>query len=187
MCVNKSKISRGLSQFSYVYRWGCGPKVSLPSEKGYLYWNAPSFIPSIYKAKALGNTKTPGTNILEKSTIEHCMKKYMYIWLNNGTEFWSVPIIVKDNYIHIWIWNKVKWTYYTMVLDNINSFMCYWHTTYLYVNGTRFCLRLFSHTLYKLAISHVIKYHFIWNTTIVYLWITTLQSCLNTVIKRRVL
>ena len=125
MCANKSKISRDLSPTIYGYRWGCGPKVSLPSEKGYLYWNAPSFIPSQYKAKALGNTKTPGINILEQSTIEHCMKKYMYIWLNNGTEFWSVPKIVKDNYIHIWIWNKVKWTYYTMSLDNINSFMCY--------------------------------------------------------------
>ena len=129
MYTDKSKINKDLPPSSHGYRWGCSPKVSGPSEKGHLYWNPPNFIPSIYKAKALGNTKTPGTNILEKSTIEHCMKKYMYIWLNNGTEFWSVPIIVKDNYIHIWIWNKVKWTYYTMVLDNINSFMCYWYTT----------------------------------------------------------
>ena len=53
------------------------------------------------------------------------MKKYTYIWLNNGTEFWSVPIIVNNNYIHVWTWNKVKWTYYVMILDNIDSFICY--------------------------------------------------------------
>jgi len=99
--------------------------VSLPSEKGYLYWNAPNFIPSIYKAKALGNTKTPDTNILEQSTIEHCIKKHTYIWLNSDIEFWSVPIMVKDNYIHVWIWDKVKWTYNTIILDNIDSFICY--------------------------------------------------------------
>lgn len=49
----------------------------------------------------------------------------MYIWLNNGTEFWSVPIMVRNNEIYIWIWDKVKWTYYVMELDNIDSFMCY--------------------------------------------------------------
>ena len=128
MCANKSKISEVSTSLRYAYRWGCGPKVSEPSEKGHLYWNAPNFIPSIYKAKALGNTKTPGTNILSCSTIDHCLKKYMYVWLNNGTEFWSVPVVIKDNYIHLWIWNKVKWTYYTIILDNIDSFICYWPT-----------------------------------------------------------
>lgn len=75
MYINKSKFSEELRYFSYGYRWGCSPKVSEPSEKGLLYWNPPSFIPTIYKAKALGNTKTPGTNILSQSTIDHCMKK----------------------------------------------------------------------------------------------------------------
>ena len=128
MSANKSKVSEWLAPLNYGYRWGCGPKVSEPSEKGHLYWNPPNFIPSIYKAKALGNTKTPGTNTLSRSTIDHCMKKYMYIWLNNGAEFWSVPIIVKNNYIHIWIWNKVKWTYYTIALDDVDCFICYWPT-----------------------------------------------------------
>lgn len=49
----------------------------------------------------------------------------MYVWLNNGIEFWSVPAVIKDNYIYLWIWNKVKWTYYTTILDNIDSFICY--------------------------------------------------------------
>ena len=138
MCANKSKNSEGLPTFTYGYRWGCSPKVSEPSEKGPLYWNPPSFIPSIYKAKAIGNTKTPGTNILSHSTIDHCLKKYMYVWLNNGAEFWSVPIIVKDNYIHVWIWNKGKWKYYTIALDDIDSFICYWPTHHLLLPSQKY-------------------------------------------------
>lgn len=79
----------------------------------------------MYKAKALGNTKTPGTNILSQSTIEHCMKKYMYVWLNNGSEFWSVPIFVENNYIYLWILNNFKLTYYKMPLEYIDCFICY--------------------------------------------------------------
>jgi hypothetical protein len=125
MYINKSKHNKFLPEFGYDYRCNCTPKVSEPSINGSLYWNTPTFIPSIYKAKALGNTKTPGTNILSQSTIDHCMKKYMYLWLKNGTECWSVPILVRDNYIYIWIWNKVKWTYYMMPLQNIDCFICY--------------------------------------------------------------
>lgn len=111
-------------------RWDCSPKVSepLPSIKGPLYWNIPSFIPTIYKAKALGNTKTPGTNNLDQSTIDHCMKKYMYVWLNNGIEFWSVPILVSNNFIYLWIWDKIEWMYFKMSLQDIDSFICYWDT-----------------------------------------------------------
>jgi hypothetical protein len=79
----------------------------------------------MYKAKALGNTKTPGTNILSQSTIEHCMKKYMYLWLNDGTEFWSVPTLVRDNYVYLWIWNKDEWKYNKLYLQDIDCFMCY--------------------------------------------------------------
>ena len=129
MFINIPKIKEVLPPLYNGYRWGCSPKVSGPSEKGPLYWNPPSFIPSIYKAKALGNTKTPGTNILNKSTISHCMKYYTYIWLNDGTEFWSVPIMLENNNIYVWIWDKVKWTYYVMLIDTIDSFICYWHAS----------------------------------------------------------
>ena len=125
MYIDKSLINEELPCFSYCRGCNCDPKVSLPSIKGNLYWNAPNFIPSISKAKAQGNTKTPGTNILSQSTIDHCMKKYMYLWLNNGTEFWSVPIVVRNNYIYVWIWNNVKWVHYIMPLQNIDCFICY--------------------------------------------------------------
>ncbi len=123
--INKSKFSEELPYFSYYCRCDCGPKVSDPSIKGPSHWKSPTFIPSIYKAKALGNTKTPGTNILSQATIDHCMKKYMYLWLNNNTEFWSVPTLVSNNYIYLWIWNKFNWKYYILPLQNINYFMCY--------------------------------------------------------------
>jgi hypothetical protein len=129
MHINKTKINDSIPYFNYGYRWDCTPKVSEPSVKGPLYWNPPSFIPTIYKAKALGDTKTPGTNILSQSTIEHCMKKYTYLWLSNHTEFWSVPILCRNSYIYVWIWNNVKWTYYIMSLENIDCFICYWHTS----------------------------------------------------------
>ncbi len=116
MYNNKLKLS---------YRCDYGPKVSEPSIKGPLYWEAPAFVPTIYKTKALGNTKTPGTNILSRSTMEHCMKKYMYLWLNNSAEFWSMPIRISNDYIYLWIWNKTNWTYYKTPSQNITCFMCY--------------------------------------------------------------
>ncbi|MCB2292691.1 hypothetical protein LGK95_03955 [Clostridium algoriphilum] len=109
-----------------MYRCDCLPKVSTPSIKGPLYWKAPNFIPSIYKAKAVGNTKIPGTNIFSSSTINNCMNKYTYFWLNNGTEFWSVPILLKNNYAYLWIWNNVSWIYLKLSIDDINCFMWYW-------------------------------------------------------------
>ena len=140
MYINKSKISERVSYFSYGYRWNCSQKVSGPSEKGPLYWNVPNFVPTIYKAKAVGNTKTPGTNVLSQSTIDHCMKKYMYLWLNNGGEYWSVPILVSNNYIYVWIWNKVKWMHYVMPLQNINYFMCYWLKYHISYFNHNFCV-----------------------------------------------
>ena len=139
MHINKSMINEDLPCFSYFRSCNCDPKVSLPSIKGPIYWSSPNFIPSIYKAKAQGNTKTPGTNILSQSTIDHCMKKYMYLWFNNGTEFWSVPISVVNNDIYLWIWNSNKWTYYTMPLNNINCFICYWYTS-LVLKWQHYCL-----------------------------------------------
>ena len=121
MFIDKSNFSEGISCF----RCDCSPKVSEPSIKGPLYWIPPSFIPNIYKAKAVGNTKTPGTNSLEQSTIDHCMKKYMYLWLTSGRSFWSVPISVKNNSIYVWSFNKGKWSYSVIPLDNIYCFMCY--------------------------------------------------------------
>lgn len=73
----------------------------------------------------MGNTKAPGTNVLTQSIIEHCMKKYTYIWLNNKEEFWSVPVLDKNSHIYVWIWDKVKWTYYVMHLNEIDCFICY--------------------------------------------------------------
>ena len=118
MYINKSKISesRGCN---------CGPTVNDPSLKGPSYWKIPDFVPSINKAKAFGNTKTPGTNILYQGTIKHCVRKYMYLWLKNGSEFWSVPIFSTSDCIYVWIWSKDRWTYYMMPLENIDCFMCY--------------------------------------------------------------
>lgn len=125
MYINNSYISEGLPCPFYGYRCNCDPKVSIPSLNGPLYWTPPAFIPSIYKAKAQGNTKTPGINILSQSTIDHCMKKYMYLWLKNGDKFWSVPTSVVNSSIYLWIWNNARWEHYIMPLQNIDYFLCY--------------------------------------------------------------
>jgi hypothetical protein len=97
---------------NHTYRCACEPQVGAPSPDGPSYWSPPNFIPSIYKAKAQGNTKAPNAENISPYTMKHCIERYTYMWLNNGTEFWSVPLMIKDNYIYIWVWNEGKWTYY---------------------------------------------------------------------------
>ncbi|QEK11878.1 hypothetical protein FQB35_05565 [Crassaminicella thermophila] len=85
----------------------------------------PPFIPSISKAKAEGRTKVPGTGMICQYAIRNCKFKYTYIWLNNGLQFWTKPILINKNFIYCWIWNNLCWIYQKLAITDIHSFMCY--------------------------------------------------------------
>lgn len=125
MYTNKLNVDKPLSYTDHTYRCNCKPELTSPSINGPLYWEAPSFIPTIYKAKALGNTRIPGTNIFSPLTINNSMKKYTYFWLINGTEFWSVPIVLRNNYVYLWICSNTNWAYFKLSLDDIDCFIWY--------------------------------------------------------------
>lgn len=125
MYINVPEFINNQKHSSYYRGCNCSPVVNNPSIKGPLYWNSPKFIPDIYKAKAVGNKATPDTDIVTFSTIEHCMKKYTYIWLKDGKVFWSVPISEKNEFINLWMWNMGQWVFTKIPLANLDCFMCY--------------------------------------------------------------
>lgn len=85
----------------------------------------PPFIPSISKAKAEGRTIVPGTGMIYPYAVSHCKFKYTYVWLNNGSHFWTKPILINQKSIYCWIWNGSCWIYHELTIPSIYSFMCY--------------------------------------------------------------
>lgn len=85
----------------------------------------PNLVPLKDKGKAEGNTKIPGKNIIAPSSLNHCLFKFTYIWLDNGLSFWSKPVAITNESVFAWVWNGVSWNYINIYLYLINTFLCY--------------------------------------------------------------
>ncbi|WP_264851321.1 hypothetical protein [Clostridium omnivorum] len=85
----------------------------------------PSGVPSKYKAKALGFTKTPGKNEIEPETVLPCLFKLTYLWFNNSFSLWSKPVALYESSILCWIWNGNTWLLYNIPLYQLECFICF--------------------------------------------------------------
>ena len=73
----------------------------------------PSYIPS-------QTYSTPGTQ------VPPCTNRYIYIWLNNGAQFWALitNIGTTNAYGYRWHSSTSTWTPYRVALSRITSFLC---------------------------------------------------------------
>lgn len=85
----------------------------------------PNFTPMIEKALAQGTTLVPGTEFILPSSLDHCLFQFTYIWLKNGREFWTKPVLRDENIVRCWIWNNQSWEWKQVSLHEIYSFLCY--------------------------------------------------------------
>ncbi len=85
----------------------------------------PLFIPDKYKAKAEGNCKIPGLNIIDPISFNECLFKFTYVWLDDGLKFWSKPVHINEDYVLLWIWRNKFWIYGYIPTYLINSYMSY--------------------------------------------------------------
>lgn len=122
---NKNLIDKSKSYF----RWDCTPASFVEKAKSPDSYYPPKFappneIPSKYKAKALGFTKTPGDNKIAPETVLPCLFRLTYLWFNNSFALWSKPIAVYESAMVCWIWNGNTWLLYNIPLYLIECFIC---------------------------------------------------------------
>lgn len=80
----------------------------------------PPFTPSVATAQ-----QTVGTFAVDPGAIRPCVFRYVYIWLENGRQFWAWPIFVGRNSLAGWRWNGFTWVYFGIDLSTILAFVCY--------------------------------------------------------------
>lgn len=77
----------------------------------------PSFVP----------TQRGGISPLavDPGAIRPCIFRFVYIWLENGRQFWAWLVFVGPRSVAGWRWNGFSWVYFGTDLENISSFICY--------------------------------------------------------------
>jgi len=75
----------------------------------------PSFVPQ----------QAPGILAIDPGSIRRCMFRFVYIWLDNGQQFWAWLVFVGRNSVAGWRWNGFRWVYFGVDLNRISSFVCY--------------------------------------------------------------
>lgn len=85
---------------------GEGPPTSPP----------PSYIPQESQAS---------TFAVDPGGIRRCLRRFTYIWLNDGKSFWFYPVFVGSNSVAGWRWSRRRgWVYFGIGLWQIRSFQC---------------------------------------------------------------
>lgn len=58
-------------------------------------------------------------------TIRPCLFRYVYIWLDNGNNFWAWLIFVRGRTVAGWRWTGFRWVYFAVNTNRIDSFVCF--------------------------------------------------------------
>lgn len=66
-----------------------------------------------------------GVFALDPGSIRRCMFRYVYIWLDNGQQFWAWLVFVGRRSVSGWRWTGFRWVYFGIDLNRISSFVCY--------------------------------------------------------------
>ncbi|MCT8977762.1 hypothetical protein N4T77_14270 [Clostridium sp. CX1] len=86
----------------------------------------PNFIPS--KIQAVYETTGSGTGFfyaVDTSVIGTCMFRYVYIWLNINTGFWSWINYVDDTSFAGYRWTGSNWVPFRLNSDLVAGFGCF--------------------------------------------------------------
>lgn len=67
----------------------------------------------------------PGLKAVEPGAIRPCRFQYVYIWLDNGSNFWAWLTYVGRRSVSGYRWTGRKWVYFGIDLRRIDYFQCY--------------------------------------------------------------
>jgi hypothetical protein len=74
----------------------------------------PNFLP--YKNKILNQNEL---------SIENILFKYVYIWLSDRTEFWTLIAFIIGDHIGGWRWTGQSWDHFEIDIRKIDYFTFY--------------------------------------------------------------
>lgn len=80
----------------------------------------PSFIPS-----QTASLQGPGALAVDPGSIRPCRFRFVYLWLDNGQQFWAWIVFVGPRSIAGWRWIGFRWVYFGIDINRIDSFVCY--------------------------------------------------------------
>jgi hypothetical protein len=80
----------------------------------------PAFVPSQAAAQ-----QSFGVMAVNPGAIRPCLFRFVYLWLDNGQQFWAWLVFVGPRSVAGWRWNGFRWIYFGVDTRSINSFVCY--------------------------------------------------------------
>ena len=94
-----------------------GPPAGVPGQQGPPQGPPPPFIPQ---------RRDDGISIraVDPGSIRPCLFRYVYIWLENGRQFWAWLVFVGPRSVAGWRWTGFNWVFFGTDLENISSFVC---------------------------------------------------------------
>jgi len=87
-----------------------GPGMGPPSGR------PPAFTPSAPQA---------GVFAVDPGAIRPCRFRFVYIWLDNGQQFWAWLVFTGRDSVAGWRWTGFRWVYFGVDINRISSFVCY--------------------------------------------------------------
>lgn len=80
----------------------------------------PAFAPSQAAAQ-----QSFGVMAVNPGAIRRCLYRYVYLWLDNGQQFWAWLVFVGPGSVAGWRWIGYRWIYFGLDTRSILSFVCY--------------------------------------------------------------
>lgn len=80
----------------------------------------PAFVPSQAAAQ-----QSFGVMAVNPGAIRPCLFRYVYLWLDNGQQFWAWLVFAGSTSIAGWRWIGFRWVYFGLDTRRISSFICY--------------------------------------------------------------
>jgi hypothetical protein len=94
-----------------------GPPQSQPPGR-----RPPGFVPARPRRPQQGQI---GTLAVDPGAVRPCAFRFVYLWLENGQQFWAYLVFVGRTSVAGWRWTGFNWVYFGIDTRNIDSFVCY--------------------------------------------------------------
>ncbi|MFD2169805.1 hypothetical protein [Tumebacillus lipolyticus] len=85
--------------------------------------NPPTTPPPNYTPKK-PFTAPGAVKAIDPGAIQRCRFRFVYLWLDNGQQFWAFPTFIGPRSLAGYRWNGFRWIYFGVDLRHIDSFIC---------------------------------------------------------------
>lgn len=69
--------------------------------------------------------QSPSVFAVDPGAIRRCTYRFVYLWLDNGREFWAYLVFVGRRSVAGYRWTGRRWVYFGLDLRDISYFECF--------------------------------------------------------------